>query len=175
MDLSDDIAYSVHDVEDAVATRKLDPSDLFDDAHCSAVVASTLDWYGASVARSDLEEALERIVSMPVWLRSFDGSYASLAHLKDATSELIGRFCSATVAATRETFGEEPLGRYRADLVVPRQVRADALEPVFAAQWRSASDDGVRLRAVIDQVASLTDVSASAWHARWCGMLSSQL
>ena len=46
---------------------------------------------------------------------------------------------------------------------------------VFAAQWRAASDDGVRLRAVIDQVASLTDVSASAWHARWCGMLSSQL
>ena len=217
MDLSDDIAYSVHDVEDAVATRKLDPADLFDDAHCSAVVASTLDWYGASVARSDLEEALERIVSMPVWLRSFDGSYASLAHLKDATSELIGRFCSATVAATRETFGHEPLGRYRADLVVPRQVRAEiqilkgmavhyvmspretepvyyqqrtlladlvdalyeaganALEPVFAAQWRAASDDGVRLRAVIDQVASLTDVSASAWHARWCGMLSSQL
>ena len=123
---------------------------------------------------------------MPVWLRSFDGSYASLAHLKDATSELIGRFCSATVAATRETFGDEPLGRYRADLVVPRQVRAeiqilkgmavhyvmspretepvyyqqrtlladlvdalyeagaDALEPVFAAQWRAASDDGVR-------------------------------
>ncbi|MBF1139814.1 MAG: HD domain-containing protein [Thermobifida sp.] len=217
MDLSDDIAYSVHDVEDAVATRKLDPSDLFDDAHCSAVVASTLDWYGPSVARSDLEEALERIVSMPVWLRSFDGSYASLAHLKDATSELIGRFCSATVAATRETFGHEPLGRYRADLVVPREVRAEiqilkgmavhyvmspretepvyyqqrtlladlvdalyeaganALEPVFAAQWRAASDDGVRLRAVIDQVASLTDVSASAWHARWCGMLSSQL
>ena len=169
------------------------------------------------MARSDLEDALERIVSMPVWLRSFDGSYASLAHLKDATSELIGRFCSATVAATRETFGDEPLGRYRADLVVPRQVRAeiqilkgmavhyvmspretepvyyqqrtlladlvdalyeagaDALEPVFAAQWRAASDDGVRLRAVIDQVASLTDVSASAWHARWCGMLSSQL
>ena len=52
---------------------------------------------------------------------------------------------------------------------------AGALEPVFAAQWRAASDDGVRLRAVIDQVASLTDVSASAWHARWCGMLSSQL
>ncbi len=217
MDLSDDIAYSVHDMEDAVATRKLDPADLFDDEHCAAVVASTLDWYGPSVARSDLEDALERIVHMSVWLRSFDGSYASLARLKDATSELIGRFCSATVAATRATFGDEPLGRYRADLVVPRQVRAEiqilkgmavhyvmspretepvyyqqrtlladlvdalyeagagALEPVFAAQWRAASDDGVRLRAVIDQVAALTDVSASAWHARWCGMLSSQL
>ncbi|SIB07434.1 deoxyguanosinetriphosphate triphosphohydrolase-like protein [Mycobacteroides abscessus subsp. abscessus] len=57
-------------------------------------MASTLDWYGPSVARSDLEEALERIVSMPVWLRSFDGSYASLAHLKDATSELIGRWAA---------------------------------------------------------------------------------
>jgi len=44
-----------------------------------------------------------------------------------------------------------------------------------AAGGRAASDDRVRLRAVIDQVASLTDVSASAWHARWCGMLSSQL
>ena len=52
---------------------------------------------------------------------------------------------------------------------------AAALEPVFAEQWRAASGDGVRLRAVIDQVASLTDVSASSWHARWCGMLSSQL
>ena len=52
---------------------------------------------------------------------------------------------------------------------------ADALEPVFAQQWRAASSDDVRLRAVIDQVASLTDVSASAWHARHCGMLSSQL
>ena len=93
MDLSDDIAYSVHDMEDAVATRKLDPADLFDDEHCAAVVASTLDWYGPSVARSDLEDALERIVHMSVWLRSFDGSYASLARLKDATSELIGRFC----------------------------------------------------------------------------------
>ena len=119
--------------------------------------------------------------------------------------------------ATRDAFGPEPLGRYRADLVVPRATRAqiqvlkgmavhyvmspresepvyyqqrtlvadlvdalyeagaDALEPVFAQQWRAASSDDVRLRAVIDQVASLTDVSASAWHARHCGMLSSQL
>ncbi len=178
-------------------------------------MASTLDWYGPSVARSDLEEALERIVSTPVWLRSFDGSYVSLAHLKDATSELIGRFCSATVAATREAFGTSRWAatawtwscraQVRAEIQIlkgmavhyvmsPRETEpvyyqqrtlladlvdalyeagADALEPVFAAQWRAASDDGVRLRAVIDQVASLTDVSASAWHARWCGMLSS--
>ena len=40
MDLSDDIAYSVHDMEDAVATRKLDPADLFDDEHCAANTGS---------------------------------------------------------------------------------------------------------------------------------------
>jgi len=63
-----------------------------------------------------------------------------------------------------------------ARLVLDRDNPAPAaLAPVFPARWRAASDDRVRLRAVIDQVASLTDVSASAWHARWCGMLSSQL
>ncbi|GAA4360267.1 deoxyguanosinetriphosphate triphosphohydrolase [Paeniglutamicibacter cryotolerans] len=38
------------------------------------------------------------------------------------------------------------------------------LEPMFAADWRDAGDDADRLRAVIDQVASLTDSSAIAWH-----------
>ena len=52
---------------------------------------------------------------------------------------------------------------------------ADALEEPFASDWRSATDQAVRVRAVVDQVATLTDASASRWHARWCGMLSSQL
>jgi dGTPase len=41
-----------------------------------------------------------------------------------------------------------------------------ALEPPFAADWAAASDDAARLRVVVDQVASLTDVSAGVWHAR---------
>ncbi|HIZ35461.1 MAG TPA: hypothetical protein H9815_06760, partial [Candidatus Ruania gallistercoris] len=32
-----------------------------------------------------------------------------------------------------------------------------------------ASDDDIRLRVVVDQVASLTDLSALEWHARMCG------
>ncbi|WP_394942016.1 deoxyguanosinetriphosphate triphosphohydrolase [Psychromicrobium sp. YIM B11713] len=40
------------------------------------------------------------------------------------------------------------------------------LETMFAADWREAQDDAARLRVVIDQVASLTDVSALAWHQR---------
>ncbi|WP_176554637.1 MULTISPECIES: deoxyguanosinetriphosphate triphosphohydrolase [Georgenia] len=45
----------------------------------------------------------------------------------------------------------------------------DALEPMFVADWHAAPDDGARLRVVVDQVASLTDHSAQAWHARLCG------
>jgi dGTPase len=40
----------------------------------------------------------------------------------------------------------------------------DALERPFADDWRAAADDAARLRVVIDQVASLTDASAYAWH-----------
>src|SRR5215475_3905270 len=43
---------------------------------------------------------------------------------------------------------------------------ADALDPVFAPLWRAAPDDSARLRVVIDQVASLTDPAAIAWHRR---------
>ncbi len=40
------------------------------------------------------------------------------------------------------------------------------LDPGFAADWDSATDDSARKRAVLDQVASLTDQSALAWHTR---------
>lgn len=52
------------------------------------------------------------------------------------------------------------------------EARGRHLEAPFAADLRAADDDGGRLRAVIDQVASLTDTSAQQWHARLCGMLS---
>jgi dGTPase len=40
------------------------------------------------------------------------------------------------------------------------------LDAGFAADWRVADSDAARKRAVVDQVASLTDQSANAWHAR---------
>ncbi len=40
----------------------------------------------------------------------------------------------------------------------------DRLDPVFAPLWRNAPDDAARLRVVVDQVASLTDHAAVAWH-----------
>ncbi len=42
----------------------------------------------------------------------------------------------------------------------------DALEPQFRLDLGAAPDDAARTRVLVDQVASLTDASAVAWHAR---------
>ena len=44
----------------------------------------------------------------------------------------------------------------------------DLLEPMFATDLEAAGDDAARRRVVVDQVASLTDASAAAWHQRLC-------
>ncbi len=41
-----------------------------------------------------------------------------------------------------------------------------SLDPGFAVDWSEAPDDDARRRVVVDQVASLTDQSAMAWHDR---------
>ena len=52
-------------------------------------------------------------------------------------------------------------------LVAALIVRAPgALEPWLRPAWSTAPDDAARLRVVADQVASLTDTSALAWHRR---------
>jgi dGTPase len=40
------------------------------------------------------------------------------------------------------------------------------LDPVFQPAWDGAAGDRERHRVVIDQLASLTDISALAWHDR---------
>ena len=56
------------------------------------------------------------------------------------------------------------------ELVAVLTLRApDALDAVFAPLWRAAPDDAARLRVVVDQVASLTDPAAVAWHRRLVG------
>jgi dGTPase len=48
-------------------------------------------------------------------------------------------------------------------LVAALVERPDPLEPLFRDSFDAAADDADRLRAVIDQVASLTDGSARRW------------
>jgi len=43
----------------------------------------------------------------------------------------------------------------------------ERLDAPFHADHDAATDDGERLRVIVDQVASLTDVRAMALHATW--------
>jgi dGTPase len=45
----------------------------------------------------------------------------------------------------------------------------ETLDPVFRPAWAAAASDAACRRVVIDQIASLTDTSAIAWHRRLCG------
>jgi len=53
------------------------------------------------------------------------------------------------------------------ELVSLLRMRGPAeLMPAFRADFDAARDDAARLRVIVDQVASLTDASAIAWHQR---------
>ncbi len=210
MDWSDDVAYSVHDVEDGIHSRFIVLSLLRSDSAERAALCADVAGAYSSESPSDLAAVLDELLDDPVLapLFAYDGTFRSVAALKHVTSVLTGRLVAAAVAATRAKFGPGPLRRYAADLVVPRRTRAecallkgialryvmrrrgaeswyteqqeiltglvhalterapDGLDAVFAPLWRAAPDDAARLRVVIDQVASLTDPGALAWHRR---------
>jgi len=131
MDWADDVAYSVHDVEDGVHSghirlAALTSSDADSDAERQALCEQAGRFYSPLPA-AELQPALEELLRLPalVDLAGYDGSYAAQARAKRATSELTGRFVSAAVRATRDRYPDGPLGRYQAQLVVPGQVRAE--------------------------------------------------
>ncbi|KJY37527.1 deoxyguanosinetriphosphate triphosphohydrolase [Streptomyces katrae] len=209
MDWSDDVAYSVHDFEDGLHAGHLDPNLLFAEPERTAIWRVAIGRYvPADTDPEELREALDRLMEEEWWPHGYDGSAVAQARLKDATSQLIGRFCLAAESATREAYGSGPLTRYAAELVVPRRARnecavlkavadlyvmqrdeqerlradqrivlaelaealsaraPEGLDPQFRAIFDAAPDDKARKRAVIDQIACLTDASARSLHAR---------
>ena len=207
MDLADDISYSVHDVEDGIVNGQFQLNWLRDPDQRARVIECTQQWYLPRTEAEVVEAALARLEGTPVWVEEADGSRRAAAALKDMTSQLIGRFSTAAFDATREVFGNEPLTRHEAEVIVPPDTEVEIatmkgiaaayvmsaearqplyarqreiltelvqllistedlyLDPMFAADWREASDDSARRRVVIDQVASLTDSTALEWHA----------
>ncbi|MGL4743649.1 MAG: deoxyguanosinetriphosphate triphosphohydrolase [Dermatophilaceae bacterium] len=127
MDWSDDVAYSVHDVEDAIASGWLDPRSLRDRADKSAVLAVATRVYDPVADADALAAALDRLLTSGLVPATHDGTRGSLAALKDMTSTLIGRFLGAVEAATAERYGPGPLRRHAASLVVPAEVRAETV------------------------------------------------
>jgi dGTPase len=146
MDWSDDVAYSVHDVEDAVASGWLDLGRLRDRDDAGAVVAVAQETYARDLDLDDLGRALERLLATGLVPTAYDGSRAALASLKDMTSGLIGRFVHAVEVATRNKHGSRPLVRYRAELVVPDDTRAEcAVLKGVAAHFVMFADERVAL------------------------------
>ncbi len=206
MDLADDVAYSVHDVEDGIVAGHIDLGRLSGDL--PAVRETVRDWYLPGVDDHALDETLQRLRGVQGWPgAAYDGTRRSLAALKNVTSDLIGRFCGSVQQATFAR-REGPFRRYGADVVVPEQTRLEIgflkgvaahyvmrseerlatmtrqrdlleelvegvaadperwLDPAHLEDLAEAPGEGDRRRVVVDQVASLTDGSAVAWHAR---------
>jgi dGTPase len=227
MDWADDVAYSVHDLEDGFHAGLITFENLKSPAERVLVSRTTATTYcDDGVSEAELTEILDELLALDMWPDSYDGGPATAAALKNLTSELIGRFCvaaqQATITAAQLTLSStaspsshtSPIGhsltRYAADLVVPRRQRLECallkgitahyvmtragviaaqarerelltelahaiergaprtLDPLIRPAWDAAGTDAARRRVVIDQVASLTDTSAIAWHHRLC-------
>jgi dGTPase len=126
MDWADDVAYSVHDLEDGLHAGMIRLDQLRDPAERTAVAELTLGTYcppGETTA-AELGELFTGLLELDFWPRRFDGGQSTSAAVKSLTSELIGRFCGSAEQATRPP-GRPPLTRYAADLTVPRQQRLE--------------------------------------------------
>ena len=209
MDWSDDVAYSVHDLEDALVTGQIDIAHLRRDL--PQLHATAIQDYLSDMSEKEAEEAINSLMNLSCWPKEFDRSHRHLARLKDLTSQLIGRFALAAEQETREHFCDGDLTRYAANLLVPRAQRVEVallksmagyyiiraeksqeryakqqeviidlveavresapetLESFFLQEWQRASTEEEKMRVVIDQVSSLTDVGAYALHQQLLG------
>ena len=174
MDWSDDVAYSVHDLEDGLQAGLITLGALRDPAEQKAVAALTAAEYCApgSVTVDELCEIFADLLALPCWPPEYDGGLASLAALKNLTSELIGRFCSSAqqatlAAAPGPASGPARLTRYAADLVVPRRQRLEcALLKGVTAQYvmsrAGAAESQARERELIAELAGAVWAGAPA-------------
>ena len=123
MDWSDDVAYSVHDFEDALVSGQVKLHDLKNDLPELFRVAQ--ESFVADLSQPELEAALANLQQLSCWPASYDGSHRGLARLKDLASQLVGRFALAAERETRDRYGDGNLTRYNANLVVPRAQRVE--------------------------------------------------
>ncbi|MEJ2861671.1 deoxyguanosinetriphosphate triphosphohydrolase [Actinomycetospora flava] len=149
MDWADDVAYSVHDLEDGILAGRIVLAWLGRPTERAALADLAADAFSAA-PRRELEHAAGVLAELPAVRAAaahgaHDGSLAATAALKRLTSELVGRFVSSTVDATRDALGDAvvPAG-HDADLVIPAGVGAE-VAVLKAAALRWVMSDPARL------------------------------
>ncbi|QNP72867.1 deoxyguanosinetriphosphate triphosphohydrolase [Streptomyces roseirectus] len=159
MDWSDDVAYSVHDVEDGLHAGHIDPACLYAREEREEIFRVAVGRYvPADTDPAELAAALDRLLAEEWWPHGYDGTAVAQARLKDATSQLIGRFCLAAEGATRARYGSGRLTRYGAELVVPREIRLEcAVLKAVADRYVMQRAEQERLRA--DQRIVITELA----------------
>ena len=125
MDFSDDVAYSVHDFEDAVVEGFIKLEELRGSSQESEIVKEIERWNGNRISSDDLGAALDRLQANQYWLESYDKSPREAGQLKNLTSSVIGSFVSRTTQATFQANADSLYARYAADVVVPLEVEAE--------------------------------------------------
>jgi dGTPase len=169
MDWADDVAYSVHDVEDGVHSGHIKLAVLDGETERDSLCRQAAESY-SSLPPAALAPVLAALLDLPALrdLARYDGSYSAQAAAKRATSELTGRFVGTAVDATRAKYGSAALGRYAADLIVPDHVVAEcALLKAIAYRYvmRRPGVDAVlteQRRVLTELVEALVDAGEGA-------------
>jgi dGTPase len=139
MDWSDDCAYSVHDLEDAIFAGQVTVKNFENDF--DTLYKEMVTGYKSDATKDEAAAALLRLQGLSCWPVYFDRTHRSLARLKDSTSQLIGRFVLAAESETRRLHGDGPLTRYSANLEIPREavIEVDFLKAVAGHYLISAA------------------------------------
>lgn len=154
MDWADDVAYSVHDLEDGVLAGRISLHSLSSPVERAEIVRIAADLDPGSAAATAGEQtliaAVERLAALPAVqaVTAGAGAFAEHTALKRLTSELVGRFVGAAVRSTQERFAASRLVRYDADLVVPAPVEAEvAVLKAFAFRYVLRTSERARMQA----------------------------
>ncbi|OHO31375.1 deoxyguanosinetriphosphate triphosphohydrolase [Corynebacterium sp. HMSC034B08] len=100
MDFSDDIAYSVHDVEDGIVSGRVSLQVLWDFVELAALAEKGAAAFGGDA--DSLVDAADRLRALPAIAAAadFDYTLSSWVRLKGLTSQLVGRYIGGVTKAT---------------------------------------------------------------------------